>query len=166
MQTGKVKINNFFTWAYARSGRSSDAQFSVKGGGDESGQDLEASAADSESASGGGESDSEDAASEIGTPNAEAPVTANAGLTFSRKHYAIREGLVPALVSANTPDQPRVGFREDKARRLAEHIPGSRHFRSRTHGGERRVRTDQQGIVSLEDECARRGRGDLAKGGI
>ena len=79
VNTGKVIITRNVTWAHVGSGRSliTRSKPSVVGGGDESGQDREASVANSESASEDGESVSEGTGSEIETPEAEAaaPIT-------------------------------------------------------------------------------------------
>ena len=67
------------------------------------------------------------------------------------------ESLADASAAASTshgPDERYTALDAGEAKRLAEYIPGPPRFslRGRTRGEERRLTTDAQGLVSLEDE--------------
>ena len=142
----------------------------MAGEGDESGQDRETCAANSESASEDGESMSEGTGSEIETPEAEAaaPITlwraptprargSQCEVSIDPESMTPGESLVDASAAASTshgPDKKYTALGAGEAKRLAEYIPGPLRFslRGRTRGEERRLTTDAQGLVSLEDE--------------
>ena len=124
------------------------------GEGNESGQDQEASAANSESASEDGESVSEGTRSEIKTPEAEAaaPITSERAPTptpivrgsqcwvfVDPEGMTPAESLVEASAAASTSHE-RIG----EAKRLGEYIPETPrvNLRGRTRGKERRLTTD------------------------
>ena len=132
------------TWALVRSGRSSIAQSkpAVERGGNESGQDREASATDSESVSDDGESVSEEAKSEIKTPEAAAAASITSGRAPTRTSRARSsesrvsldpeglippgEGLVNALAAGSTshgPDKRYNASSTGEVKQLAEYIP-------------------------------------------
>ena len=162
------------TSAHARSRRSLNTRSkpSVVGEGDESGQDREPSAANSESASEDGESVSEGTGSEIETLEAEAaaPITLGRAPTPTPRARGSQcgvsidpEGMTPGESLADTSAAASTSHGSDKrytalgageAKRLAEYISGPPRFnlRGRTRGEERRLTTDAQGLVSLEDE--------------
>ena len=109
--SGKVILTRNVTWAHVRSGRSliTRSKPSLVGDGDESGQDREASVANSESASEDGESVSEGAGSEIETPEAEAaaPITSGRVPTPRARGSQCRvpidpEGMTPGESLADT----------------------------------------------------------------
>ena len=151
VHTGKVIITRHVTWAYARFGRSliTRSKPSVVGEGNESGQDREASAANSEGASEDGESVSERTRRVIETPEAEvaAPITSGRAPTPTSKARGSQCG-----VSIDSFGALRAG----EARRLAEHIPGPLRatiFKGRTRAEERRSKnTAQTRLISEEDE--------------
>ena len=141
------------------------------GEGDESGQDREASAANSESASENGESASEGTRSEIETPEAEATVPITSGraptprargsqckVSIDPECMTPGESLADASAAASTshgPDKIYTALGAGEAKRLVEYIvPGPPRFslRGRTRGKERRLTTGAQGLVSFEDE--------------
>ena len=142
------------------------------GEGDESGQDRAASAANSESASKDGESVSEGTGSETETPEAEAaaPITSGraptptprargsqCGGTIDPEGMTPDESLADASAAASTslgPVKRYTALGAGEAKRLADYIPGPPRFslRGHTRGEERRLTTDAQGLVSLEDE--------------
>ena len=174
VHTGKVIITRDVTWAHLRSGRSliTRSKPSVVGEGDESGQDRDASTTNSESASEDGESVSEGTRSEIETHDAKAAASITSGrattptprATGSQCGVSIDpEGMTPgenltyASVAASTshvPDKRYTALSAGEANRLVEYIPGPPRFslRGRTRGEERRLTTDAQGLVSLENE--------------
>ena len=140
------------------------------GEGDESRQDRQASAANSESASEDEESVSEEARSEIETPEAEAaaPITlgraptprargSQCGISTDPEDMTPGESVADASAAASTshgPNKRYTALGAGEAKRFAEYISGPPRFslRSRTRGEERRLTTDAQGLVSLEDE--------------
>ena len=170
--TGNVIITRNVTGAHVRSRRSliTRSKPSVGGEGDGSGQGREASAVNSESASEDGESVSEGSRNEIETPEAEAaaPITPRRASTprgrGSQCEVSIDpEGMTPGESLADTSAAASTSHRPDKkytalgayeVNRLAEYIPGPPRFslRDRTRGEERRLTSDAQGLVSLEDE--------------
>ena len=139
---------------------------------DESEQDREVSAANSESTSEDGESVSEGTGSEIETSEAEAaaPITSRraptpiprtrgsqCGVSIDLKGITPGESLADTSTAASTshgPDKRYTALGAGEAKRHAEYIPGPPRFslRGRTRGEERRLTTDAQGLVSLEDE--------------
>ena len=67
------------------------------------------------------------------------------------------ESLADTPAAASTshgPDKRYTALGAGEVKRLAEYIPGPSRFslRGRTRGEERRLTTDAQGLVSLEDE--------------
>ena len=174
VHTGKVIITRNVTWAHVRSGRFliTRSKPSVVGEGDESGQDREASSANSESASEDGGSVSEGTGSEVETPEAEAaaPITSGrastptprargsqCGVSIDPERVMPGESLADTPAAASTshgPDKRYTALGAGEAKRLAEYIPGPSRFslRGRTRGEERRLTTDAQGLWSLEDE--------------
>ena len=84
------------------------------------------------------------------------PGAANAGFPYPES-MTPGESLTDTLAAASTsygPDKIYTPLGAGEAKRLAEYIPGPPRFslRGRTRGEERRVTTDAQGLVSLEDE--------------
>ena len=140
VHTGKVVITRNVTWAHVRSGRFliTRSKPSVVGEGDESGQDREASSANSESASEDGESVSEGTGSVIETPEAEAaaPITSGRASTPTPRARGSQcgvsidpEGVTPGESLADTPAAASTSHGPDKrytalgageAKRLAE----------------------------------------------
>ena len=134
--------------------------------------ELVPGARNSESASEDGESVSEGTGSEIETPEAEAaaPVTSGraptptprtrgsqCGVSIDPEGMTPGESLADTLAAASTshgPDKRYTALGAGEAKRLAEYIPGPPRFslRGRTRGEERRLTTDAQGLVSLEDK--------------
>ena len=137
------------------------------------------SAANSESASEGGESVSGGTRSEIETPEAEAtapeaeaaaPITSGRASTptprargsqcevsIDSEGMTFGEGLANASAAASTshvPDKRYTALIAGKTKRLVEYIPGPPCFslKGRTCREERRLTIDAQGLVSLEDE--------------
>ena len=129
------------------------------GEGNECGQDREASAANSESASEDGKSVSEGTRSVIETPEAEAaaPITSGRAQTPTTRArgsqcgiYINPEGMTPgesladASAAASTshgPDKRYAALGAGEAKRLAEYVPRPPRFslRGRTRGEERRL---------------------------
>ena len=174
IHTRKVIITRNTTGTHVRSGRPlvTRSKPLVVGEGNESGQNREASAASSESASEDKGSVSEGTRSVIETPEAKAatPIISGrtptptprargsqCGVSINPEGMTPGESLADASAVASTshgPDKRYTALSAGKAKRLAEYIPGPPRFslRGRTHGEERRLTTDAQGLVSLEDE--------------
>ena len=137
---------------------------------DESGHDREASAANSESASEDGESVSEGAKSKVETPEAEAaaPIASERAPTpgarcrqcevsIDLEGMTSGESLADAWAATSTShgsNKRYTALGAGEAKRLAEYIPGPPRFslRDRTPSQERRLTTDAQGLMSLEEE--------------
>ena len=135
-------------------------------------QDREASAADSESVSEDGESVPGESTSESDTPEAEvtALITSERALSSTSSGssqcevsldpegmVSPGEGLDNVSTAASTslgPDKRYTALSAGETKRLAGYIPEPPRFslRGRTRGEERRLSTDAQGMVSLEDE--------------
>ena len=150
VHTGKVIITTSrnVTWAHVRSGRSliTRSKPSVVGESNESGQDREASAANSERASEDGESVSEGTRSEIETPEAEAaaPITSGRASTPTTRARSSQcgvfvdpEGRTPGKSLADTSAAASTSHGSDKrytalgageAKPLAKYIPGPPRF--------------------------------------
>ena len=121
--TGKGMITTNVTWVHVRSGRSliTRSKPSVVGESDESGQDREASAANSESAPENGESVSGGTRSVIETPEAEAVALVTSGkaptptpraegsqcgVSINQEGTTPGESLADASAAANTSHEP------------------------------------------------------------
>ena len=174
VHTAKVIMTRNVTWVHVRSGRSliTRSKPSVAGEGNESGQDQEASAANSESASEDRESVSEGTGGVIETSEAEAAAHhigegsntytprargSQCGVSIDPECMPPGESLADTSAAAGTshgPDKRYTALSAGEAKRLAKYIPGPPRFslRGRTRGQERRLTTDAQGLVSLEEE--------------
>ena len=141
--------------------------------GAESGQDQEVSAADSESVSEDEEAVSGQTTSEIERPEAQtvAPIISGRAPTPTPRARSTQcgvsldlegmispgEGLANGSAAASTshgPDKRYTALNAGEAKLLAEYIPGPPRFslRGRMRGEERRLSTDAQSLVPLEDE--------------
>ena len=79
------------------------------------------------------------------------------GVSIDPEGMTPGEGLADASAAASTSHGPNKRYTAPsagEAKRLGEYIPGLPRFslRGRTRGEERRLTTDAEGLVSLEDE--------------
>ena len=171
MPTGKTIITRNVTWAHLRPGRSliTPSKPSVVREDNQSGQDREASAANSEIASRRMKNQCQRGPKEgpSGCPDhiGEGPNTYSKsqgqpvrGFDRPGRHDARRESrrcFGSAASTSHGPDKRYTALSAGEAKRLAEYIiPGLPRFslRGRTRGEERRLTNDAQRLVSLEDE--------------
>ena len=160
------------TWTYVHFGRSSIVQSnpSVEEDGNEGGHDRKARAAESDSVSEDGESESGETTSKVETPEAKAaaPITSRwtssstssaasskCGIFLDPEDMASSgEGLVIASAAGSTchgPDKRYTDLSADEVKRLAEYIPGPplSNLRGRTRGESRKLSTGAQGLESF-----------------